>query len=103
MVDLLLGGLNMESITFFIIGFCVILISLFITKKLINIKIIKYLPSIICFIGLMYFGIGPQIFHYVHGITLGIYYMILGMIFGIALLTSLVTLIYYNLIKKNIY
>lgn len=64
-------------------------------------KILKYIPVSICLLGVLYFGIGPQMFNYAHGITRGLTFMFLGIFFGIAFVISLITLIYINITNRN--
>ena len=62
-------------------------------------KILKYAPIIVFLLGALYFGFGPYVFNYASGKTIGLVYLSLGVFFGIALVSSICTLIYFK-IKK---
>ena len=64
-------------------------------------KIVKYVPVSISLVGALYFGIGPRIFAFHHGITVGLTFVFLGIFFGISFIGSSVTLIFINIIKNN--
>ncbi|MCY6354133.1 hypothetical protein [Clostridium sp. ZS2-4] len=95
----------MNAMVLVLLGVFFIIISCLLThftSKTSKSKILKYIPVLTSLLGVLYFGIGPQIFNYVHGVTIGITFMILGIFCGIAFVTSLITLIYqYNKEKQK--
>ncbi len=95
----------MVGITFILFFIFINFISSFLTYlafKKSKTKTLKFIPSLICLLGVLVFGIGPQVFNYVHGITLGITFLLLGVFFGIAFLISVITLFYLILTSKKV-
>lgn len=62
-------------------------------------KILKFAPTVLFFLGTLYFGAGPYLFDYAQGISMGILYLFLGIFFAIGLISSIGTLVYFK-IKK---
>ncbi|WBW96675.1 hypothetical protein [Oceanirhabdus sp. W0125-5] len=94
----------MIGIVFTLFSIFFILISSFLTyvafKQNKSITL-RFIPSFMCLLGILFFGIGPYIFNYAKGITLGLIFLFLGIFSGIAFWVSVITLIYLMLIYKN--
>lgn len=87
---------------FILFSICLVVISALITLtfyRKFRHKLIRISPLILSFLGTMVFGIGPFIFDYAQGVSLGLLYLFLGIYFGIAFISSFATLIYIR-IKK---
>ena len=95
----------MTGIVFILFSLFIILVSSSLTYlafKTSKLKTLKYIPSFICLLGVLFFGIGPQVFNYVHGVTAGITFLLLGVLFGIAFIISVITLVLLILTNKKV-
>lgn len=91
----------MQGMVLISFGLVIIIISCLLTYLAAKTKILRNIPALISLLGVLYFGIGPQIFNYANGITIGITFMILGIFCGIAFISSLITLMCINITKKK--